>query len=342
MEVFGEVRSLLQQAPSEVVYEQLCALLARADEQEAVEVLLPYIRAHMSRAWPDALRPWRRSWTRRFIKGMLIPEAGLAASCDLHNRHLDLSRIQAMQIHSYIQDLEQLNLSQNEKLGEALGELAKAPYLRGVSALELAGIGQVRHKDAEAMLNAQALHRLERLSLGFHSGLNDHLELLAQSPVRAGLSFLELGVWLEQGFLELLRAPMPLLRQLSIYVGHVPSRLPVSLHASSWWDQLEALYIFTVANDEQASVLFGQLPASLKQLKLLYYKETAPGVNYLLEANLSGLVELEMPACRSPQLMCEILSRLQPEAQTHLVGFWRAHQRLYPDQQQALAEFMAA
>jgi hypothetical protein len=59
---FGELRSLLQQAPSRQVWAALCALVDSPAWDEAAEQWLPYAAEIMERGWPDALREWPELW----------------------------------------------------------------------------------------------------------------------------------------------------------------------------------------------------------------------------------------------------------------------------------------
>ena len=61
-EKFGEIRSLLQQPPSEQVWRGLCALVdASWGDDQFEELLFPYILEHLRR-WPDALRVMPPGW----------------------------------------------------------------------------------------------------------------------------------------------------------------------------------------------------------------------------------------------------------------------------------------
>lgn len=61
---FGELRSLLQQPPSEATWLELCELIERAwldHPDECVDAMLPYATQALER-WPDALRKMPGNW----------------------------------------------------------------------------------------------------------------------------------------------------------------------------------------------------------------------------------------------------------------------------------------
>jgi hypothetical protein len=59
---FGELRSLLNEPPSEWAWQQLCALVFPWELEACAEQWLPYAEDMLDRGWPDALRVWPQRW----------------------------------------------------------------------------------------------------------------------------------------------------------------------------------------------------------------------------------------------------------------------------------------
>lgn len=66
--LFGELRSLLQGAPSASKWERLCALCVQVPSAQFLSQWAEYIRAHTC-DWPDALMRAPRSWCAQAAKG---------------------------------------------------------------------------------------------------------------------------------------------------------------------------------------------------------------------------------------------------------------------------------
>lgn len=76
-DLFGELRSLLQRAPSARHWVELCEHLDRFDEVTATEEVLPYVKDHLGR-WPDDLRVAPRRWLEQAMEGHYTPALMLA------------------------------------------------------------------------------------------------------------------------------------------------------------------------------------------------------------------------------------------------------------------------
>lgn len=65
---FGELRSLLQRAPSEGVWSRLCRVIEAWGRAEFEARALPYVRDHLKR-WPDHLRRAPQRWADDLLRG---------------------------------------------------------------------------------------------------------------------------------------------------------------------------------------------------------------------------------------------------------------------------------
>jgi hypothetical protein len=80
---FGDLRALLQEPPSHVTWQLLCALLDQwpEDDPELHSAALPYALQHTAR-WPEALLDAPRSTSTRLLAGHTTPSIQLAARLD--------------------------------------------------------------------------------------------------------------------------------------------------------------------------------------------------------------------------------------------------------------------
>lgn len=323
MSGFGEIRSLLQQPPSEAVYEQLCALLERANPQEALEVLLPYARAHMDRAWPNALRPWLKAWTRRFIKGMALPMAGLAKRCDLHNRNLTQHNIAPLFVHDYADQFDELNLGGNNLLGESLALVAKLPSLRGVRHLDLSEVGLCTPAQIEQLFCDDALEKLRALTLGYDGELHRQLPLIAQTPVGGQLEQLQLNMTIlsAEQRQDFLRAELTNLRDLSWYIHNLQPQDLAALSSSPWWQNLERLRILYGESVEFMARMWQDRPTGLRVLELPRHHAEEVIQPLLAEQGIEALDRL-ICMTREPRTQEALFARLKPSATRALIKHW--------------------
>lgn len=336
MDAFGELRSLLQQPPSAPLYEQLCAHMERIKPDDALERCLPYARAHMDRTWPTELRAWSKTWTRRFIKGQALPVTGLATSCDLSNRHLGLDHLDALRTHDYIRDLELLDLSRNEGLGPYLEQLVQLPLFYGIKRLNIhTTLHQIKPGSFKDLLDHPSLFALEELNCIAPSDQRP-LSELAQSGASSRMKHLRCTSGGAQAdLIALLKAPMPALETLHIYLLEGPSvSLGEAMSSSSWWPQLTALHLLGETQLETIKLIW---PIRPRQLKRLTIKEPMTPVSPKgLLTTLPGLEDLDELITwpwLDAELNAALLARLNPTASARLLAYWREHhayaQRLF-------------
>lgn len=325
MPVFGDIRSLLQEPPSSQGWEMLCALFERAPESMAREQLLPYVRAHLERHWPQELRVWNKSWTRRVIRGNTILVAGLASECDLRNRQLDKQSMELLARHDYIYGLRSLNLSENHHLGEGLEQLAQLPMLRDVQELNIGDCHTARHRDVSMFLDSPLLRKLKVLDLGYYGGLNDHLRLLGTSEVRHTLEALSCSIYHKaEEFIELLHLPMPQLTTLALNISQdTQVQVMLSTESAAWWSQLEQL---TLRGSMSLSVLWSQRPTNLKRFHIEGLLSAEAIESFVKCEGLETLDVLTLRPRSAPEML-ELLKRLKPATARALVEHWHTKYR---------------
>ena len=83
--LFGELRSLLAQAPSELLWEQICALCDAAVARDAGRFeaeVLPYVSVGLL-GWPDRMRAAPKGWIDAIVKEGTHPCGPLVRWIDL-------------------------------------------------------------------------------------------------------------------------------------------------------------------------------------------------------------------------------------------------------------------
>lgn len=327
MDAFGELRSLLQQPPSAELYEQLCARFERIKPEDALERCLPYARARLDHTWPSQLRTWNKSWTRRFVRGQILPVTGLATSCDLSNRRLGAEHISALQNHDYLRELEHLSFYRNEALGLCLKALAQLPMLYGVKHLNIGRIGQFEPGPLQDLLNHPSLFALETLACA-NSSAHPLIQGLGESDAGARIKRLSCNSgYAHASLITLLKAPLPALEALTVDICEGPSpQLIEAISDSSWWPQLKELHLLYETQLETIRLIWPLRPKGLKRLSIRE-PMTYVGHNGVL-ATAQGLEELDelitWPWLK-PELNAALLERLNPNARALLLAHWRAH-----------------
>jgi hypothetical protein len=155
-EVFGEVRSLVQEAPSVEAWGRLCALLdARADEGT-----LGYVRDHIER-WPDGLRALPDGWLARAMRRERDARLGLARG--LRVVGVTPRELEAALSHPDLTGLTWLSVRAG-KLGDAGAKALAAAAPVALTRLEVSGC-RVGDAGAKALAGSGRLVRLEELDL---------------------------------------------------------------------------------------------------------------------------------------------------------------------------------
>ena len=113
---FGQLRQMMQQPPSRDLWMELIAFMESHDPRVQEDVLLPYIKGYLKQ-WPDELRTWHKSWTKRFLKARHVPAAGMATQLVISNRHLHQYPIEPLKRHlSYIDQIKSLHIEHESHL----------------------------------------------------------------------------------------------------------------------------------------------------------------------------------------------------------------------------------
>jgi hypothetical protein len=166
---FGELRSLLNEPPSEWAWQQLCALVFPWELEACAEQWLPYAEDMLDRGWPDALRVWPQRWmaNRQPSAAQLVRALRLTSP----------TRAQTAQVYAaltrHAPPITTLALKPRLNGDEAslvTGLLEAMPTL---DALELTGFGLLQPARWRLLTETPTMERLERLEL---SGTAQHVD----------------------------------------------------------------------------------------------------------------------------------------------------------------------
>jgi hypothetical protein len=118
-DVFGDVRSVLQQAPSAHGWALLCDRVERMDPERAQQEAIPYALRGLD-GWPAALRVLPNVWAESIISGVVPTGASLARAITLHSKTLDISRASAIASWAAQVPIERLTLRSGSASHKAL------------------------------------------------------------------------------------------------------------------------------------------------------------------------------------------------------------------------------
>ena len=82
MASFGDLRSVLHNAPSEEVWEAVCHTLSEMRGTDIEGVVVPYALAHLT-GWPDELRRAPLRWKDALARGARLPFTSVVRVLDL-------------------------------------------------------------------------------------------------------------------------------------------------------------------------------------------------------------------------------------------------------------------
>lgn len=116
--LFGDVRSVLQQTPSEEVWFELAALLDDVKARDFTEDVANYIAEHFTHEWPDDVeRLVHKEWIRLTKSSLVLKRwrvaTTLADALDLSNMDLDNKRTSSLAGAPELAQMRRIDLSRN-------------------------------------------------------------------------------------------------------------------------------------------------------------------------------------------------------------------------------------
>lgn len=272
--LFGELRSLLQQAPSEAVWEALCALLESVTPSPRFEeVERPYLESHL-RSWPDALRVAPAGWVTPIFMDAPSPLLQWARVVDLRAHYL---------------------------YGEPIWQLAHHADMRGVTALWLAD-NNLGDQEARTLAQASSLRALRHLSLDSNDLFEEGARALASHGALASLESLSAGDTHigSQGFLHLTCSPLlPSLQALDLHFAAITHEPFIAALRRCWLPTLTHLDLSN--NPLRVEALLSLLScAGLPRLRSIGWSRNTltdeGAVALASQATLGGIVRLALAA----------------------------------------------
>jgi hypothetical protein len=196
---FDTLRALLQQTPSEQVWDALCEELALWDHEALEKVALPYAREHLER-WPEEVEMWADAGplvTVRRAAGLGELEQLAQSGQQVRWLELRLGRVGERSVRGIVTSLQALRLHglslEVEEVGDGSGvaplEQLDAPRLR-VLMIEAPGLGNAA---AQNIADNPRLSGLARLSITSSGLTSAGAKALAGAAHLSGLTALDLS-----------------------------------------------------------------------------------------------------------------------------------------------------
>lgn len=210
-DVFGAVRSLMQEAPGEEVWAALCGLLDGVDDPAEREAIGGYLEGHLAR-WPDPLRVAPQAWCERALGGEAPPWWQLVRAVHLMQptnamikalfKAVDVSQVTALTLEN-----EPPTRGAGRSKSGLVKELTKAGALPQLRRLELRQ-GNFGDKSAELLAGAKNLTGLEELVLTRAQIEEAGYQALAASTTLPPLRALQADGPLDRALGELVTGPL--------------------------------------------------------------------------------------------------------------------------------------
>lgn len=316
--LFGELRSLLQEAPSEALWWRLCEHLDLWSEEPLAQLAAPYVAEHLER-WPDGVRreaPDRWLTSRLLaplanhiaLRGYAEPLSQLAASPRAPAPSLDMSLcgLSAAQLDGLLstpclEGVRALDLSLNTLGAEVLPILARSPQLAALHTLDLS-LNRLFYEAGSGGLRDLALPQLRALNLSFNMPLT--IDDLLAAPCAGQLEQLDLRhtSLRDDALVSIAAGGLPSLRSLKLSGNSFGERGLRALLASTHLSSLEHL---------DAPTSLGALPMSRSALFALLDASAMPALRTM---------SLHLGASRCERLYEDDLARL-----THHPGLARVN-----------------
>jgi hypothetical protein len=217
-EVFGELRSVLQQAPSAHGWARLCDVVARIDPERATHETIPYVEGGLS-AWPAAQRPLLAAWKDQIMLGGDVPPAArMARAITLDGVGLNAKVAGRLGAFAAQAGIERLELSAGNPSDKALRALLEAP---GFTSLRELAYDYIVDEVMCAQLFMRGPHRFDRLEIRsiVHDSASSKIDALLSSEATDGL------------------------RAFGVEYGDGRSASLARLPMASWWWGLEELRV---------------------------------------------------------------------------------------------------
>jgi len=186
-ELFGELRAILCQPPSEVLWSELCTLIEDVSPDVFVDTVSPYLEEHLS-DWDASIRVAPSSWISRSLAGEDVPQLYFT-TMELDVSELgddaevtDVTKIIEHYMHPYFHGLTALRASRSALAGALFVRVCHTPTFSNLEVLDVTGT-TIGSQGALALARSEHLRKLRVVGIGW-CGLDDEGALaLARSEV---------------------------------------------------------------------------------------------------------------------------------------------------------------
>ncbi len=165
-EIFGELRSLLQQPPSHAIWAQLCVQLDKVKPDEYFEdAIAPYLLDAL-KTWPDdpTLRVAPPTWCAPALKQKPTPMTRFATGVNLSSSRCGPAGLKKLLAGDLLVGKTYLNLSHNGLKSDGAMDFAVSPKIDALRVLILVDC-KIGERGAVALARCHRLANLETLDL---------------------------------------------------------------------------------------------------------------------------------------------------------------------------------
>ncbi|MEM1348154.1 MAG: hypothetical protein AAGI01_06345 [Myxococcota bacterium] len=170
-ELFGELRAIVHQPPSAVLWSELCSLIGDVLPDVFVDTISPYLEEHLS-GWGEDVRVAPASWVSRSVAGEDVPqlyfttmELDVSALSD-DAPEPDVATLIEHYMHPYFRGLRALRAHRVELAGELFARMCDTPTFERLEVLDVTGAG-LGAEGARALAQSKHLKHLREVRIGW-------------------------------------------------------------------------------------------------------------------------------------------------------------------------------
>lgn len=161
---FGDIRSILDDAPSWKTWKRLCEFLEECeDEDELEEKIFPFVNELMH-DWDDRLRAAPAYWVEPLLEGEHVPHFAICRTLDLRCLGVVLKDVELLAESHELNSIHCLNLAYNGLQDDGTRLLVSSSVVSNLRKLDLAG-NSVETDGIQAISESPYLENLQHLDL---------------------------------------------------------------------------------------------------------------------------------------------------------------------------------
>lgn len=319
---FGELRSLLQRAPSAERWRQLCHIFESFGADQFDDMIVPYVRS-ITRSWPRELCVAPQRWVLAELEGQVLPYWSVARVLSLSCSYLKPQQIKQLLSSDRLGFVEALHMDSNRGGASTAGLLASATSLTALEVLDL-GYNELTPSSLEQLVQAPCLAKLRVLNLEGNA-IRGGMGALSRAPWLDGLTSLDLrACGLNDADLVLFKQPMSSLQRLKLDRNSELGRKFFVALADAELGAMERLELFDTGldNDTLRALIARPWWSTLTYLDIGNSAVNEEGVEAILDAGVERLSYLGLERLKVGWRTVEHLSNANPSMRMGLRGIW--------------------